>query len=152
MGAIKNFIDELAKHKLLVYFVFLWGAMLFLWTLYGIIEWGFEISGVLGVLDLLYHLSELFAGLLLMLVGIKLMMPNILAAIKTEKMAIYFLLLWAGSFFFGGLWDIVDSGPWLFEYWNEWLAVLGGLASLFAGVALALFCWKMLTAGDGQQS
>ena len=152
MGAIKNFIDELAKHKLLVYFVFLWGTMLFLWTLYGIIEWGFEISGVLGVLDLLYHLSELFAGLLLLLVGIKLLMPNVLAAIKTEKIAIYFLLLWAGSFFFGGLWDIVDSGPWLFEYWNEWLAVLGGLASLFAGVALALFCWKMLTVGDGQQS
>ena len=103
MGEIKNFIDELAKHKLLVYFVFLWGAMLFLWTLYGIIECGFEISGVLGVLDLLYHLSELFAGLLLLLVGIKLLMPNVLAAIKTEKIAIYFLLLWAGSFFFGGL-------------------------------------------------
>ena len=79
-------------------------------------------------------------------------MPNVLAAIKTEKLAIYFLLLWAGSFFFGGLYDIVDYGPWLFEYLNDWLAFLGGLASLFAGVALGLFSWKMLTAGEKQQS
>lgn len=148
LGAIKNFIDELGKHKMLVYFVILWGAMLFLWTLYGIIEWGFELSGVLGFLDVLYHLSELFAGLLLMLVGIKLMKPDLLAALKNEKLTIYFLLLWAGSFFFGGLYDIVDHGPWLFEYWNCWLAFLGGLAALFGGVFLGLFAWKMMTTSE----
>jgi hypothetical protein len=143
MGIIKNFIDELAKHKMLVYFVMLWGLWLFLWTVYGFIEWGFD-TDLLGILDLFFHLSELFAGLLLVIIGIKLMNTTFLEGIKNEQLLVYFLLLWAGSFFFGGLYTIIDYGPVMFDYGEYLIAFLSGLAGLFAGVTLGLFSWKML--------
>lgn len=144
MGIAKTFTDELAKQKWLVYFVTLWGAMLFLWTVYGIIEYGFELTDALGVVDLLFHLSELFAGALLVIFGIKLMKPNILKALKNERLLVYFLILWAASFFFMGVYDIADFGPWIFQYAQDAIAFLSGLAALFAGVVLGLFSWKLL--------
>ena len=144
MGILKNFIDEIAKHRLLVYFVTLWGAMLFLWTVYGIVEYGFEPTDALDIIDILFHLSELFAGALLVLLGIKLMNANFLKAIKNERLLVYFLILWAASFIFMGLYDIIDFGPWIFEYVADAIAFLSGLAALFAGVVLGLFSWKFL--------
>lgn len=144
MGVVKRFVDELAKHKLLVYFVTLWGASLFLWTVYGIVAYGFEITEALDVIDLLFHLSELFAGALLLLVGIKLMNANFLKAIRNERLIVYFLILWAASFFFMGLYDLVDFGPWIFQYLQDAIAFLSGLAGLFAGIVLGLFSWKLL--------
>ena len=147
MGVVKNFIDELTKHKMLVYFVTLWGAMLFLWTIYGFIEWGFH-TDLLGIIDLLFHLSELFAGLLLVILGIKLLNSSFLAGIKNDQMLIYFLVLWAASFFFLGLYNVIDHGPYIIEYWECLIAFLSGLAALFAGVTLGLFSWKMLNEQD----
>jgi hypothetical protein len=144
MGIVKNFIDELAKHKMLVYFVILWGAWLFLNTAYGFIEWGFD-TDLLGIIDLFFHLSELFAGLLLMMVGIKLMNIKFLEGIKNDQLLTYFLLLWAASFFFGGLYYVIDHGPYIIEYGECFIAFLAGLAALFAGITLGLFSWKMLT-------
>ena len=144
MGILKNFIDEIAKHKLLVYFVILWGVSLFLWTVYGIARWGFEITEALDVVDLLYHLSELFAGALLVVIGLKLMNPNLLTAVKNERLLVYFLILWAASFFFIGLYNIIDFGQWIFEDLYS-IAFLGALADFFAGVVLGLFSWKFLT-------
>jgi len=143
MGIVKNFIDELAKHKMLVYFVMLWGVWLFLWTVYGFIEWGFN-TDLLGIIDLFFHLSELFAGLLLVIFGIKLLNINFLEGIKNDKLLIYFLLLWAASFFFVGLYVVIDHGPYIIEYGESFIAFLSGLAALFAGVTLGLFSWKML--------
>jgi hypothetical protein len=148
MGIAKTFTDELAKHRLLVYFVTLWGAMLFLWTVYGIIEYGFEMTEALDVVDLLFHLSELFAGALLVLFGLKLMSPGLFKALKNERLLVYFLILWAASFFFMGLYDLVDFGPWIFQHAQDAIAFLSGLAALFAGIALALFSWKLLTATE----
>ncbi len=143
MGVVKNFIDELAKHKMLVYFVTLWGAWLFLWTVYGFIEWGFH-TDLLGIIDLFFHLSELFAGLLLAILGIKLLKSSFLEGIRNDQLLIYFLLLWAASFFFGGLYVTIDHGAYIIEYWEDVVALLAGLAQLFAGVTLGLFSWKML--------
>ena len=143
MGAIKNFVDELAKHKMLVYFVTLWGAWLFLWTVYGVVEWGFE-TDLLGIIDLFFHLSELFGGLLLVLLGVKILNSNFLTGIKNDQVLIYFLLLWAASFFFGGLYVVIDHGPYIIEYGECFIAFLAGLAALFAGITLGLFSWKML--------
>ena len=143
MGIVKNFIDELAKHKMLVYFVILWGAMLFLNTVYGFIEWGFH-TDLLGIIDLFFHLSELFAGLLLILFGIKLLNTTFLEGIKNDQLLSYFLLLWAASFFFLGLYIIIDHGPHMIEYLECFVIFLSGLATLFAGVTLGLFSWKML--------
>ena len=146
MTVIKNFIAELAKHKLLVYFVTLWGASLFIWTVYGIVEYGFEMrtSIELYILDLLFHFSELFAGLILLIFGIKMMNTNILSAVKNERLIIYFLILWAASFFFWGLWYMIDFGPVIFDNLENPIAFLGALAKLCAGALLGLFSWKML--------
>lgn len=143
MGDVKNFIDALAKHKLLVYFVTLWGSWLFLWTLYGFIEWGFN-TDLLGIIDLFFHLSELLAGLLLVMLGIRLMNIKFLEAIKNEQMLIYFLLLWAATFFFGGLYAVIDHGPYIIEYGECLIAFLSGLAALGAGATLGLFSWNLL--------
>ena len=145
MGIVKNFIDELAKHKLLVYFVILWGAMLFLWTLYGMIEYGWEIrnSMEMYVADKLFHFSELFAGAILMIFGIKLLKTNFLKAIKNERLIIYFLLLWVASFFFWGMWYIFDFGPRIFESLENTIGILSALVALFAGISLGLFSWKL---------
>ena len=94
MGIIKNFIDELAKHKMLVYFVILWGVKLFVGTLYGFIEWGFfQLSGLL-VIDMFFHWSEFVAGFLLLLFGYKLLNKSFLEGIKNHKLLIYFLIVW----------------------------------------------------------
>ena len=149
MGILKKFIDELAKHKMLVYFVTLWGAWLFLWTVYGFIEWGFN-TDLLGIIDLLFHLSELFAGLLLVILGIRLMNIKFVEGLKNDQLLIYFLLLWAATFFFGGLYVVIDHGPYIIEYWECLIAFLAGLASLFAGVTLGMFSWKMLNDPEQQ--
>ena len=150
MGIVKNFIDELAKHKLLVYFVILWGASLFIWTAYGMVEYGFEMrtSIELYVVDLLFHFSELFAGLLLLIFGIKLINTNLLKAIKNERLLTYFLILWAASFFFWGLWYIIDYGPAIFENIQNPIAFLGAFVRLAAGAALGLFSFKLLNETD----
>ena len=150
MGIVKNFIDELSKHKLLVYFVILWGASLFIWTAYGMVEYGFEMrtSIELYVVDLLFHFSELFAGLILLIFGLKLMNTNILKAIKNEILLTYFLILWAASFFFNGLWYIIDFGPAIFENIQNPIAFLAALAMLATGAALGLFSLKLLNKTD----
>ena len=150
MGIVKNFIDELAKQKLLVYFVTLWGASLFIWTAYGMVEYGFEMrtSIELYVVDLLFHFSELFAGLLLLIFGIKLMNTNLLKAIKNERLLAYFLILWAASFFFWGIWYIIDFGPAIFENIQNPIAFIGALVKLAAGAVLGLFSIKLLNETD----
>jgi hypothetical protein len=101
-------------------------------------------------LDLLFHLSELFAGVLLMIFGIKLLNINLLKAMRNERLLVYFLILWAVSFVFLGLYNIVDFGPWIFEYLQDTIAFLSGLAALFAGVVLGLFSWKLLSETEQQ--
>lgn len=128
---------------MLVYFVTLWGAWLFLNTVYGFLEWGFH-TDLLGIIDLFFHLSELFAGLLLVIVGFKLMNIKFLEGLKTDQLLTYFLLLWAASFFLGGLYYVIDHGPYIFEYGECFIAFLAGLAALFAGITLGLFSWKRL--------
>ena len=150
MSIIKNFINELAKHKLLVYFVIFWGASLFIWTMYGMVEYGFEMrtSIELYVVDLLFHFSELFAGLLLLIFGIKLMNTNILSTVKNERLLIYFVILWAASFFFWGLWYMIDFAPAIFENLQNPIAFIGALVKLCAGAVLGLFSWSMLTESE----
>ena len=143
MGIIKNFIDELAKHKFLVYFVTFWGSLLFLWNVYALIAWGVVPSDIV-ILDFISHLFLILSGFILTLFGIKLLNTTFLKGIKNDKLLIYFLLVWAVSFLFLGLFLIVDRGPYIFEYFECLLAFLAGLAALFAGITLGLFSWNLL--------
>jgi len=144
MGIVKNFIDEFAKHKMLIYFAILWGTSMFFWSLYDIGHYAFGYGETFLALPFLYNLLKLIAGIFLAIFGIKLMKTNFLEAITTEKALLYFLILWAASFFFTGLYDILEFGPWIFEYWENLLAFLGAIANLFAGAVLALFAWNIL--------
>ncbi len=49
------------------------------------------------------------------------------------------------SFFFEGSWDSVYYGPEVVDYPEVTIALLGGLAALFAGLALGLFSWSILS-------
>ncbi|MFX0212365.1 MAG: hypothetical protein ACFFDT_40705 [Candidatus Hodarchaeota archaeon] len=147
MGVVKNFIDELAQHKFLVYFVILWGAWLFLRTVYGIAEYGFADYGhpiQMYIVDKFYHFSELIAGIILMIFGLKILNTNFLKKINNEKLIIYFILLWAAAFFFDGWWYIFDFGPAIFEEINNILGFLTAIFEVFAGILLGLFGWKLL--------
>ena len=153
MTAVKNFIDELAKHKLLVYFVTLWGATLFLSEVYALTAWGldgFYWVGTSAGVDLFFHFSELFAGVILVILGVKLLNTGLLETFRNERLLVYFLMLWAASFFFRGLWSFVYYGLDATFYPEVTIALLGGLASLFAGVAMGLFGWKMLSEHESQ--
>ena len=148
MGVAKNIVDELAKHKLLVYFVTLWGATLFLNTVYGLTAWGldgFYWVGTSAVVDLFFHFSELLAGVILAILGVKLLSTGFLGTLRNERLLVYFLMLWAASFFFRGIWSFVYYGLDATFYPESTIALLGGLASLFAGIAMGLFGWKMLS-------
>jgi hypothetical protein len=146
MGVVKNFTDELAKHTLLVYFVILWGGTMFFWSSCNL-AYGSYVD-ILDVVAILANLLELIAGILLVISGIKLMSTNFLAGINTEKTLVYFLILWAGSFIFWGIYDIFYYGPWVFRYLEDTLCFLGGLAAFFAGVVLGLFGWRLLAENE----
>jgi hypothetical protein len=155
MTAVKNFVDELAKHKLLVYFVTLWGATLFLNEVYALTAWGldgFYWVGTSVVVDMFFHFSELFAGVILAIFGVKLLSTGFLETLRNERLLVYFLMLWAASFFFRGLWSFVYYGLDATFYPESAIALLGGLASLFAGVAMGLFGWRMLSAHESQKA
>jgi hypothetical protein len=113
---------------------------MFFWSLYDI---AYYVDAMI-VLPIIYNLLELGAGLFLAIFGIKLMKTNFLEAINTEKALVYFLILWAAKFFVTGIYDIIDFGPWLFEYLDYILAFLGAIADFFAGAVLGLFAWKLL--------
>ena len=143
MGVVRNFIEELAKHKLLIYFAILWGASMFFWSLYNIGRYVFGYGQT--SIALLYNLLELAAGLFLAIFGVKLMQPNFLEAINKEKALLYFLILWAASFFFSGLNNMLEYGQYIPDYWENIPAFLGALGNFFAGAVLGLFSWNLLS-------
>ena len=110
MGSLKTVIDELAKHRLLVYFIILWGISMIIYPVCSLGSWGLGVEDLYDALWILANLIELVAGVFLMLLGVKLMNANFLEGLQTEKTLVYFLLLWAGQFFFWGLADIVSYG------------------------------------------
>ena len=136
MGSLKNIVDELAKHSLLVYFVIIWGASMFLYAVCNLGTWGFGVEDLYDVMWILGNLFDLGAGIFLMTFGLKLMKVTFLDVIQTEKALVYFLLLWAGQFIFWGLSDLLYS--------TGIICLLAALVHFFAGIILALFGWKLL--------
>lgn len=136
MGSLKNVIDELRKHSLLVYFVIIWGASIFLYSVARLGTYGLSVEEISDVTWLLGNIFDLGAGVFLMLFGIKLLITDFLEVIQTEKALVFFLVLWAGSFFFWGLDGLLSYSGLVF--------ILGSLVEFFAGIILALFGWKLL--------
>ena len=145
MGALKKFINELGKHKLLIYFVIFWGAYLLLWGLFARVEYGFSFGDLIEIFDTTAHLAELLAGALLVIFGIGLLKPDIVKKLNNEKLLGCFIGVWALSFIFFGLAFMLYHGQAISEYPIHLTAVLASIAQFFAGVVLAIFSLKILT-------
>jgi hypothetical protein len=145
MITAKNIIELLEKEKFLVYFVLLWAGSFVFWNLSSLSYYAFHLYSALSVLALLSNLLEFLAGIMLGLLGFALLGMNVLKTITKEKLLVFFLLFWAGSFILWGIYDIIDVGPMSAE---AVLRLLGALCDLGAGTVLALFSWKLLGAKE----
>ena len=145
MISAKNIIELLEKEKFVVYFVLLWAGSFFFWNLSSLAYYAFHLYSALSVLALLSNLLEFLAGIMLGLLGFALLGMNVLKTITKEKLLVFFLLFWAGSFLLWGIYEIIDFGPMSAE---AVLRLLGALCDLGAGAVLALFSWKLLGAKE----
>jgi hypothetical protein len=136
MGSLKTIIEEIAKRRFLVFFIIIWGASMILHAVCNLGTYGFGVEGIYDVLWILGNLFDLAAGVFLILFGIKLLNANFLGALTVEKTFIYFLLLWAGQFFFWGIYDLL--------FHEGIICILDALVYLIAGIVLAFAAWKML--------
>ena len=137
MGSLKTIINELAKNKLLVFFIILWGASMLIYAIGNLGTYGLGVADFYDVLWILGNLFDLAAGIFLILFGIQLLSPNFLGALNVEKTLTYFLLLWAGQFFFWGLYDLL--------YYSGIVLLLAALVHFIAGIILAVAAFKLLT-------
>ena len=137
MGSLKTIINELAKNKLLVFFIILWGASMLIYAIGNLGTYGLGVADFYDVLWILGNLFDLAAGIFLILFGIQLLSPNFLGALNVEKTLTYFLLLWAGQFFFWGLYDLL--------YYSGIVLLLAALVHFIAGIILAFAAFKLLT-------
>jgi len=136
MGSLKTIINELAKNKLLVFFIILWGASMLIYAIGNLGTYGLGVADFYDVLWILGNLFDLAAGIFLILFGIQLLSPNFLGALNVEKTLTYFLLLWAGQFFFWGLYDLL--------YYSGIVLLLAALVHFIAGIILAFAAFKLL--------
>jgi hypothetical protein len=145
MITAKNIIELLEKEKFVVYFVLLWAGSFFFWNISSTVYYASHLYSALNGFAAFVNLLELLAGVMLGLLGFKLLGVKFLPMLTTEKLLVYFLLLWAGSFFFWGIYDLANIGPISIE---SGFGLLGTLCDLAAGAVLALVGWKLLNTKD----
>jgi hypothetical protein len=87
---------------------------------------------------------DLLSGVVLALLALKLLKSDFIAALPKEKLLVYFLLLWAGSFFFWALSDIAYYGPYALKYGEDATALIAALFELAVGAVLALLGWRLM--------
>jgi hypothetical protein len=141
---LKNFLDGLAQEKYLVYFLLSWAGVLFFWSISSIAYRVTNLTTAYGGLVLFSRLFDLGAGIVLALLAVKLLSAGFMPSLKRESLVSYFLLLWAGSFFFGGIADIAYNAQYGIVDASDAIGILGIISSLIAGAVLALFGWKLL--------
>jgi hypothetical protein len=141
---LKNFLDGLSQEKYLVYFMLAWAAVFFFWSISSITYRVTNLTSAYAGVALFTRLFDLGAGIMLALLALKLLMPNFMAGFKREMLLTYFLLLWAGSFFFDGIADIAYDAQYGIVNVADGIGILGTLGSLAAGALLALVAWKLL--------
>ena len=145
MISAKNIVELLEKEKLVIYFVLLWAGSFFFWNISSEIYYIFNMNSALDGFAFFVNLIELAAGIMLALLGFKMLGVKILPTLTKEKLLIFFLLLWAASFFFWAIYDFATFGPFSAE---SILRLLGALCDLGAGAVLALFAWKLFSANE----
>ena len=73
MITAKNIIDLLEKEKLIVYFVLLWAGRFFFWNISSEIYYATHLNSALNGFAAFNNLIELLAGVMLGLLGFKLL-------------------------------------------------------------------------------
>ena len=141
---LKNFLDGISQEKFLVYFMLAWAGVFFFWSISGLVFRITNLTTAYSGLVLFTKLFDLGAGIMLALLAIKLLIPNFMPSLRRENLVPYFLLLWAGSFFFGGITDIAYDAQYGVVSASNAIGILGTLGSLAAGAVLALVGWKLL--------
>jgi hypothetical protein len=145
MISAKDIIELLEKEKIVIYFVLLWAGSFFFWNIGSEVYYASHLNSALNGFAIFNNLIELLAGVMLGMLGFKLLGIKFLPTLTKEKLLVYFLLLWAASFFFWAIFDIVDLGPITAE---TGFRLLGALCDLGAGAVLALFGWKLFSAKE----
>jgi hypothetical protein len=136
---LKGFLDGLSQEKYLVYFLLAWAGGLFFWGISGIYWNARYFEDAYDGARIFTSLFDIGAGVMLGLLSARMLNINLIPTLKKEALLTYFLLLWAGTFFFDGIADFVYFGLNGLD-----IDILGALASLAAGAVLALFAWKLL--------
>jgi hypothetical protein len=141
---LKGFLDGLSKEKYLVYFLLAWAGSLFFWGISGIYWNARYFADAYDGARIFTSIFDIGAGVMLGLLSAKLLNINLIPTLKKEALLTYFLLLWAGGFFFNGITNFVYFGLHGLD-----IDILGALASLAAGAVLALFALKLLQSSSG---
>ncbi len=142
MISAKNIIELLEKEKIIAYFVLLWAGSFFFWSIASEIYYASHLYSALNGFAVFINIIELLAGVMLALLGFELLGKKLLPMFTKEKLLVYFLLLWAGSFFFWAIYDLADIGPLTAQ---AAFRLLGTLCDLGAGAVLAFLGWKLFT-------
>jgi len=141
---LKNFLFGLSKEKNLVYFLLAWAGTLFFWAISSLVYRVTNLTSAYSGVVLFSDLFNLGAGIVLALLAFKLLSVTFMPGLKSESLVSYFLLLWAGSFFFGAIADFVYDAQYGIGSASDAISILGTLSSLAAGAILALVGWKLL--------
>jgi hypothetical protein len=141
----KNIIESIEKEKILVFFVLLWAGYFFFEGIGSLFHYGFNFNSPWDVLVFFIKLFYLSIGVILGMLGFKMLGVKFLPTFTKEKLLAYFLLLWGATFFFWAIFDIISTGSMSADVV---LRVFGSLFQLASGAVLALFGWKLLNTND----
>ena len=141
MITTKNIIELIEKEKILVYFVLLWAGYFFFEGIGSLFHYGFNFNSSWDVLIFLIKLFYLAIGVILGVLGFKMLGIKFLPTFTKEKLLTYFLLLWGASFFLLAIFDLLSFG-WISA--DDSLRSLGSLFQIAAGAVLVLFGWNLL--------
>jgi hypothetical protein len=143
--SLKGFLEGLSREKYLVYFLLAWAGVFFFYGISGIIYrvTSFD-APVLDSVGIISRLLDIGAAVMLGLLSARMLNINLVPTLKKEALVAYFLLLWAGGFLFGAIYDFAWYAQFGFGGIADVIDLLGTLSSLAAAGVLALFAWKLL--------
>ncbi len=146
MTELRNMSESILKHrKLLAYFLIFWALVLIFYAIGENVEYeGRVLEGAESAAFILGSVADVIAGIILALLGVKLLKENFLSSVTKEKLLAYFLIFWAASFFFNGLSMAIDYGRYAGDYTDDAISALSGWINVIAGIVLGLFAAKLL--------
>ena len=142
MVSAKSIIGILEKDKLVVYFILLWAGSFFFWNIGSVADNLLNLNSAYSVFSLVGNLIELIAGVMLAMLGFKMLGAEFAPSLTKENLLAFFLLFWSISFIVWGIYNLALYG---LNSVQDVARLLGALCDLGAGAVLALFSWRLFT-------